>query len=243
MGLSGGLATNGTTGSGGPAGLPSTDDLSAIANANATAAAVPMNGQKFTGLANGSAATDSAAFGQVAANPMPNLVAPFHPGLLSNLAASTINRLELVRVTVPKTGVLHDLTYWTGVTSGNVIGSVYDTGDATAGSITNLYSSGSVAASTTNSWQVIGSPGINVTQGQQLYLGIQADNTTLTIGRVPLLSANQSELPASFWPAAGGIAPFLSCYDAAGSFAAPGAVTQASLTLSTSLYFLMARIV
>jgi hypothetical protein len=38
---------------------------------NAPAASVPMNSQKFTGLANGSAATDSAAFGQI-----PTLLTP-----------------------------------------------------------------------------------------------------------------------------------------------------------------------
>jgi hypothetical protein len=49
------------------ASLPSTDDLSAIATANATAGNVPMNAHKLTGLANGSAASDSAAFGQTPA--------------------------------------------------------------------------------------------------------------------------------------------------------------------------------
>ena len=45
--------------------LPSTDDLSAIATANATAASVAMNSQKITGLANATGAQDAAAFGQV----------------------------------------------------------------------------------------------------------------------------------------------------------------------------------
>jgi hypothetical protein len=45
--------------------LPSTDDLSAIASANATAGNVAMNSHKITGLANGTAATDAAAFGQI----------------------------------------------------------------------------------------------------------------------------------------------------------------------------------
>lgn len=49
------------------ASLPSTDDLSAIAAANATAANVPMNGHKFTGLANGVSAQDGAAYGQTPA--------------------------------------------------------------------------------------------------------------------------------------------------------------------------------
>lgn len=45
--------------------LPSTDDLSAIATANATAGNVAMNSHKLTGLANGSASSDAAAFGQI----------------------------------------------------------------------------------------------------------------------------------------------------------------------------------
>ena len=52
--------------------LPSTDDLSAIATANPTAAAVAMNSKKITGLANGSASSDAAAFGQIPTALPPN---------------------------------------------------------------------------------------------------------------------------------------------------------------------------
>lgn len=45
--------------------LPSTDDLSAIASANATAANWSNNSKKITSLANGTAASDAAAFGQI----------------------------------------------------------------------------------------------------------------------------------------------------------------------------------
>jgi ribosomal protein S6E (S10) len=45
--------------------LTSTDDLSAIASANPTAANVSMNAHKLTNLSNGIAATDAAAFGQI----------------------------------------------------------------------------------------------------------------------------------------------------------------------------------
>ena len=45
--------------------LPSTDDLSAIATANATTGNVSLNSHKITGLANGTTATDAAAFGQI----------------------------------------------------------------------------------------------------------------------------------------------------------------------------------
>lgn len=52
--------------------LPATDDLSAIATANPTAAAVAMNAKKITGLANGTASTDAAAFGQIPTALPPN---------------------------------------------------------------------------------------------------------------------------------------------------------------------------
>jgi microcystin-dependent protein len=45
--------------------MPAGADLSAIATMNPTAAAVPMNGQKLTGLAPGSASTDAATVGQL----------------------------------------------------------------------------------------------------------------------------------------------------------------------------------
>lgn len=52
--------------------LPAADDLSAIATANATAGNVAMNTHKLTGLANGSASSDSAAFGQIPTALPPN---------------------------------------------------------------------------------------------------------------------------------------------------------------------------
>ncbi len=52
--------------------LPSTDDLSAIAAANPTAAAWSNNSKKITSLANGAAAQDAAAFGQIPTALPPN---------------------------------------------------------------------------------------------------------------------------------------------------------------------------
>lgn len=52
--------------------LPSTDDLSAIATANATAASVPMNSHKLTGLAAGSTNGDSLRFEQLPTALPPN---------------------------------------------------------------------------------------------------------------------------------------------------------------------------
>lgn len=52
--------------------LASTDDLSAISSANATAGDVSMNGHKITNLTNGAVATDAAAFGQIPTSLPPN---------------------------------------------------------------------------------------------------------------------------------------------------------------------------
>ncbi len=49
-----------------------TGTLDKIASLHPPAAAVPMNGQKLTGLANGTAATDAAAFGQIPASLPPS---------------------------------------------------------------------------------------------------------------------------------------------------------------------------
>jgi hypothetical protein len=45
--------------------LPSTDDLSAIATANATTGNVSLNSHKLTNISNGTAASDAAVFGQI----------------------------------------------------------------------------------------------------------------------------------------------------------------------------------
>jgi hypothetical protein len=65
--------------------LPSTDDLSTIANTNATTANVSLNSFKITGLANGTNATDAAAFGQI-----PNVSTTAVGGDLSGTVGSAI---------------------------------------------------------------------------------------------------------------------------------------------------------
>ncbi|MGF7228757.1 MAG: beta strand repeat-containing protein [Candidatus Saccharibacteria bacterium] len=55
--------------------LPNTDDLSAIAGANATAADVSINGHKLTNIAPGSISTDAATFGHIPTSLPPSGVA------------------------------------------------------------------------------------------------------------------------------------------------------------------------
>ena len=89
------VATNGDYTAAQVGALPSTDDLSAIATANATAGNISMNSHKITGLTNGSNPQDAVAFVQLpaAATPLPlnqggtGLSAASDAALLSGLGA------------------------------------------------------------------------------------------------------------------------------------------------------------
>ena len=164
---------------------------------------------------------------------LPGLLAPFDPRLISAAGGTGLtNRILAVRVVVPKTGVLHDISVYIGATSGNMIAGVYDTGDALAGSRTLLWSSASTAVGSANNWQVVGDPALSVTAGQQLDLAIMADNVTVTFGRALFANGNQAQLPANFIPATGGASPKMQWANNAVSFAMPSAITEANCSIS-----------
>ena len=88
--------------------LPSTDDLSAIATANATAGNVSMNSHKITNLTNGSSAQDAAAFGQIptSAGSIGGLVASNNLSDVSNVttARNNLGAAQGLTPTAVKTG-------------------------------------------------------------------------------------------------------------------------------------------
>lgn len=189
-------------------------------------------------LAVGDAATTRIKIG-VGAWPGSGLVAPLHPWQPGATVAPTANLLYLVRVIVPYTGTLHDVAAAIVTASGNLILCVYDTGQATANTATKLWDSGSFAsvASTWNSKN----PALAVTTGQQVFLGVVADNTSVQLtrgGQSALASLNQ--LPVSFLGATS--APVLYGTSSLGSFAAPSTLAFASISTFANTMSLCARV-
>lgn len=140
----------------------------------------------------------------------PNLVAPpgaVHPIQFSTGAALASLTPRGVRVIVPKSGTLHDVSWFITAQSGNVAAAIYDTGDASAGNRSLLASSGSmvVAASLWQSWD----PALAVTAGQQLDFCLMADNATAAFARLNGSLANANLLPTGFNPVPGGALPKL----------------------------------
>jgi hypothetical protein len=113
------------------------------------------------------------------------------------------------RVVIPKSGVLHDFAIPNGgVVNGNHNVALFDTGQATTGKYTKLWESGSVAAAGEKKWQVVGSPGVAVTKGEQLLLAIMNSGTTHKWGiSKASISGAIAELPENFVPTTGGAKP------------------------------------
>src|SRR5580698_7956871 len=88
------------------------------------------------------------------------------------------NRVYMGRVVIPKSGILHNLSIYVGVSSGNIDVGIYDTGDASPGNYTRLNSKGGVACPAGGAWQIIYDPAMAVTAGQVYMFALGCDNTT-----------------------------------------------------------------
>ena len=166
------------------------------------------------------------------------------PKITTTTAIGTAFKAVLVRVVIPKTGTLHDVSVYNGTTvSGNHNVAVYDTGNASAGSYTPLWSSGSVAASGTSAWQVVGDPALSVTAGQQLMLAFMNDGTTSTIGfdASGYVSGTAAQLPTNFIPTTGGALPKLVASFTFGSLVY-STVAEVSLGTYGTPYTIIARV-
>lgn len=110
--------------------LPSTDDLSAIASANATASNVSMNSHKVTNLSNGSSAQDAVAFNQLpaASTPLPlnqggtGVSAASNAGLLSSVGAAPVAGATFTGFVAP---AVNTLTFGASIAVNAALGNVF----------------------------------------------------------------------------------------------------------------------
>lgn len=223
--------------------------LDAIATANATANNVAMNSHKLTGLTNGSAATDSAAFGQI-----PTYFAPigegFNIGLNSyanvwmglgsaQAAVPNAGDMRFLRVVMAQTGTLHDVGFYLG-TLGATNGKVYvlDTGQANAThtTVTCLYVSGNLNINSTTGY-ITADPALAVNAGDTLLLGFTFDNTTASfVSLGATVAAAMNQLPTSYAPSSGaGTSPPKMCGRIASANVPTlnGTVTDANVLVDT----------
>lgn len=123
--------------------LPSTDDLSAIANANATAGNVSMSSHKITNLTNGSNAQDAVAFGQLPSTsaPLPlnqggtGVSAASDAALLSDLGAAPMAGATFTGYVSP---AVNSLTFGSSIAINAALGNVFSlTLTASTGTLAN----------------------------------------------------------------------------------------------------------
>jgi hypothetical protein len=171
-----------------------------------------------------------------------NVIAPFHPHLISASVSLTANDARGMRMVMPRSGTLRDFAVWIATTSGNVDVGIYDTVSGTAG---KLWSSTSTACGTVNTWQVVGDPNLVVSRGQHVDFVIACDNATAAFGRTTVpVNAALIQLPTNFMPSPQGASPKFA-WRAATSFALPGSFTEAAKTITSGhqIPFMMCRIV
>lgn len=162
------------------------------------------------------------------------------------ITAPTINLGWGVRAICPVAGSLRHISWWVGVSSGNVIAAVYDTGDAAGGGVgtrTKLWDSGSIAAGTAGAWQTRdpGAGTIPVTKGQQIDFYIITDNGTFSVGRATSsVASGVFTFPSVLNPVPGGAASKLTYSVNTGStFTAPATIAEATATVTTTACLLM----
>lgn len=151
----------------------------------------------------------------------------------SGFAVSAANAMRGVRFVVPATGTLTTLGYYVVTSSGNIDVGIY----STAATRELLWSTGSIACPSATAWATA-SPNLPVTAGQQIDIGIAADNTTAQFARHGQQAV--AVLPASLWPGGGG-AQAKVAFAAMSAFPLPATISEASVILSgTAFCFLVA---
>lgn len=172
-------------------------------------------------------------YGRPAAGAVIGIIPSFVPAIATAAAANVAYGL---RVTIPFTGVLHDVSVCSLIAqSGNHMLGVYDTG----GTRTRLAESASMTVTYGwNTWD----PALAVTAGQQLDLVHICDNATAQFLRVQLTDTPAAELPAGFDPVTGGALPKTNWQFSVGSFTLPATVTEAQASHGVTARVFVARV-
>jgi hypothetical protein len=165
-----------------------------------------------------------------------------HPALFApnDQFGGVTNGVFAVRVTIPKTGIMTDISVLFNNATGNFIAGAYDTGQTTSTVRTLLTALGSVsAAGDTNAWISGGNPGISVTEGQQVDLVVITNGTGLNLWSTQQNNPFQLLAPYNQGAAVLGKQAWTLT---AGSFALPATVAESSATASGELPQIMAYI-
>jgi hypothetical protein len=158
-----------------------------------------------------------------------------------SIGTRTANTILLLRVVIPKTGHLRDITVWVDTGGGNSMLGVYDCGGTTAGSATRLATSGSVSSASANTYLTY-DPNLSVTRGQHLLLAHSNDSGTASFGKLTVVTAAMYQLPANFLtPDAGNLLP-KGWAAVSGVFTLPATIAEATLVSTTIFPVIFARI-
>jgi hypothetical protein len=96
---------------------------------------------------------------------LPNILAPIDPRLMREQVALGVGGYIMgVRVVIPTTGTLHDLSVFvTGGSGGTVDAGLY----STAGTRSRLYHTGALACPANGVWTILADPNLSVVEGEQ----------------------------------------------------------------------------
>jgi hypothetical protein len=216
-----------------------TATLDVIATVHAPAASVPMNGQKFTGLANGTAPGDSLTYGQMTGGPTPadvGLVAwtmdpyvavgTFGPGQAETAGTVYGTALWVRRNVTISTLVVVTTVNGTTLTANSCWGLLYSSNGTLVAQTTDR-STAWAAGAATQAMALTAVTSLALTPGMY-WAGIVSSGTTLPTFRAT--SSGVNAVSANFGAGLLAVASSRCCVLATGVTTAPGNITPSAIT-------------